>query len=148
MTAPTATPDGKDLLFPIRVYYEDTDFSGYVYHGTYVGMFERGRTEALRLAGVMHSDLLKLDPPAAMVVRRMEIEWVRPAVIDDLLMVRSTLTSAKGARMTMRQQIERNGEIIASATLEAALITLNGGPRRFPADILAKLEPWLVPPAP
>lgn len=144
----TGHTDGKAYLFPIRVYYEDTDFSGFVYHGQYVAFFERGRTEALRSAGLQHSAVLQLDPPAVMVVRRMEIDWIRPSVIDDLLVVRSVIETVKGARMTLRQQIERDGEVVAKAWLEAALITQNGGPRRFPPDILAKLEPWLDPPTP
>jgi acyl-CoA thioester hydrolase len=148
MTAPTGHADGKDCLFPVRVYYEDTDLSGFVYHGQYVAFFERGRTEALRAAGITHSELLRYDPPAVMVVRRMEIDWIRPAVIDDLLMVRSTIESIRGARMTMRQQIEREGEVIAKASLEAALITRSGGPRRFPSQILELLQPWIDQPTP
>jgi acyl-CoA thioester hydrolase len=140
--------DGKDHLFPIRVYYEDTDFSGYVYHGQYVAFFERGRSEALRMAGLTHSELLKLDPPAVMVVRRMEVDWRKPAVIDDALIVRSSFESVRGARMVIRQAIERGEETIATAYLEAALVTQNGGPRRFPPDVMQKLQAWLKAPTP
>ena len=147
-TPPTGRFDGHDFLFPVRVYYEDTDLSGYVYHGTYVAFFERGRSEALRAAGLQHSALLKLEPPAVMVVRRMDIDFVRPAVIDDVLIVRSVIEDARGARMVIRQRIERDGEVIARASLEAALISMNGGPRRFPPDVMEKLKAWIKPSTP
>lgn len=140
--------EGRDHLFTLRVYYEDTDFSGYVYHGNYAKFFERGRSEALRLAGVSHLDLLALDPPAAMVVRRMEIEFIRPAVMDDILVVRSVMESCRGARMVIAQQMERGGQVIARAQIEAALITVGAGPRKFPSSVAAKLEAWLQQPAP
>jgi acyl-CoA thioester hydrolase len=140
--------DGHDFLFPIRVYYEDTDLSGYVYHGTYVAFFERGRSEALRAAGLQHSELLKLEPPAVMVVKRMEIDFVRPALIDDVLVVRSVIEEVRGARMKIRQQIERDGEVVAKAWLEAALITMMGGPRRFPPEVMDKLKGWIKPSTP
>ena len=137
--------DGRDHLYPVRVYYEDTDFSGYVYHGAYVKFFERGRSEALRLAGVSHSELLALDPPAAMVVRRIELEYLRSAVIDDALIVRSVMQSARGARMIIVQQIERGADVLAKARLEVALISIGGGPRKLPPAVLAALIPLLEP---
>ena len=145
MTPTSGAFDGRDHLYPVRVYYEDTDFSGYVYHGAYVKFFERGRSEALRLAGVSHSELLALDPPAAMVVRRMELDYLRPAVIDDALMVRSVMQSARGARMIIVQQIERGDDVLAKARLEVALISIGGGPRKLPPAVLAALIPLLEP---
>jgi len=133
----------RDHLFPVRVYYEDTDFSGFVYHANYVKFFERGRSEALRLTGVTHGDLLNYPPAAGLVVRRMEIDFIRPAVIDDALIVRSVMETAKGARMTIRQTIERAGEPIVKAWLEIALINLDGRPRKIPPELAAKLAPWL-----
>lgn len=148
MTPTSGAFDGQDHIYPVRVYYEDTDFSGYVYHGAYVKFFERGRSEALRLAGVSHSELLALDPPAAMVVRRMELDYLRPAVIDDALVVRSVMQSARGARMIIAQKIERGAEVLAKAQLEIALITIGGGPRKLPVDVAAKLNPRLKPALP
>ena len=145
MTPTSGAFDGRDHLYPVRVYYEDTDFSGYVYHGAYVKFFERGRSEALRLAGVSHSELLAIDPPAAMVVRRMELDYLRPAVIDDALMVRSVMQSARGARMIIVQQIERGDDVLAKARLEVALINIGGGPRKLPPAVLAALIPLLEP---
>jgi len=139
---------GKDHLFPIRVYYEDTDFSGFVYHASYVRFFERGRSEALRLAGITHKDMLGAEPPAAMVVRRLEIDYRLPLVIDDAIIVRSAMLTARGARMTLRQQIERNGELCSEALLEIALVSLTGRPMKLSSVLLTKLEPFLPEIAP
>ncbi len=73
----------------------------------------------------------------------MEIDFIRPAVIDDALIVRSVMETAKGARMTIRQTIERAGEPIVKAWLEIALINLDGRPRKIPPELAAKLAPWL-----
>ena len=124
---------------PIRIYYEDTDFSGVVYHAAYLKFFERGRTEALRACGVHHSELLAREEPLAFAVRRMTTEWLIPAKIDDMLEVRTRFVSAKGARMMLSQEIWRDDVLLARAEVEAASMSLSGRPRRLPADILAKL---------
>ena len=87
----------------VRVYYEDTDFSGVVYHANYLKFAERGRSSFLRLAGVIHSDLLTYEPPLAFVVRGMNIEFVAPARIDDVLVVETIFTTARGPRLTAWQ---------------------------------------------
>ena len=120
----------------IRIYYEDTDFSGVVYHAAYLKFFERGRTEALRASGVHHSEMLKRDEPLAFAVRKMTIEWLAPARIDDLLEVRTRFVEAKGARMTLLQEIWREDMLLARAEVEAACMSLSGRARRLPADIL------------
>ncbi|WP_375205211.1 tol-pal system-associated acyl-CoA thioesterase [Hyphococcus sp.] len=123
---------------PIRIYYEDTDFSGVVYHAAYLKFFERGRTEALRACGVHHSELLAREEPLAFAVRKMTTEWLIPAKIDDMLEVRTRFVSAKGARMMLFQEIWRDDVLLARAEVEAASMSLSGRPRRLPADILAK----------
>ena len=123
---------------PIRIYYEDTDFSGVVYHAASLKFFERGRTEALRACGVHHSELLAREEPLAFAVRRMTTEWLIPAKIDDMLEVRTRFVSAKGARMMLSQEIWRDDVLLARAEVEAASMSLSGRPRRLPADILAK----------
>jgi acyl-CoA thioester hydrolase len=120
---------------PIRIYYEDTDFSGVVYHAAYLQFFERGRTEALRASGVHHSEMLKRDEPIAFAVRKMEIEWIAPARIDDLLEVRTRFLGVRGARMFLEQEIWRGDLLLARASVEAASMTLAGRPRRLPPDI-------------
>ena len=75
--------EGREHILPVRIYYEDTDFTGVVYHANYLRYFERGRSDALRAAGVSHADLLEEERPTAFTVVRMEIDFRRPARIDD-----------------------------------------------------------------
>lgn len=125
-------------LLPIRIYYEDTDFSGVVYHAAYLKFFERGRTEALRAVGVHHSQMLQRDEPLAFAVRKMTTEWISPARIDDMLEVRTRFLSAKGARMFLAQEVWREETLIARAEVEAACISLSGRARRLPTEILER----------
>ena len=89
--------DGRDHLLPVRVYYEDTDFTGLVYHANYVRYFERGRSDFLRAIGVGHADLLEEAEPLAFVVSELNIRYLKPARIDDALVVR-TVYEAMGIR--------------------------------------------------
>jgi acyl-CoA thioester hydrolase len=142
-TLPTAgTFVGREHWLPVRVYYEDTDFTGLVYHGNYVRYFERGRSDFLRLAGVSHSDLLVGDQPSAFVVTRMEIDFRLPARIDDALVVITTYDSVRGPRLFVTQRIERDGLLIAQAVVEAACISLSGRPRKPPPGLVDRLKPW------
>jgi acyl-CoA thioester hydrolase len=128
----------NDFAIPIRVYYEDTDFSGVVYHARYLHFFERGRTEALRDLGVSHTDLLDRDEPLAFAVRKMTTEWIAPARIDDLLGVTTRFVEVRGARMRLTQELHRGDTLIARADVEAACMNLAGRPRRLPAEIIAR----------
>jgi acyl-CoA thioester hydrolase len=123
----------------VRVYYEDTDFSGVVYHARHLQFFERGRTEALRTCGVSHSELLVRDEPLAFAVRRMTIDWRAPARIDDLLTVLTRFGDVRGARMMILQEIRRGATLVAAAEVEAACMNLEGRPRRLPEEILSRL---------
>jgi len=134
--------EGREHILPVRIYYEDTDFSGLVYHANYVRYFERGRSDFLRLAGVSHTDLLERHDPAAFVVTRMEIDFKRPAKIDDALQVITTYDQARGARLQVSQRIVRDGELIAAARVSAACISLDGRPRKPPAGLVDALRPW------
>lgn len=125
----------QTFVHPVRIYYEDTDFSGVVYHAAYLKFFERGRTEALRAAGVHHSEMLKREEPLAFAVRKMTTEWIVPARIDDLLEVRTSFEEVRGARMFLKQEIWRGETLLARADVEAACMNLEGKPRRLPADL-------------
>jgi acyl-CoA thioester hydrolase len=140
--------EGRDHLLPIRVYYEDTDFTGLVYHGAYVRWFERGRSDFLRLAGVHHAELLGREDPAAFAVTRLAIDYRRAARIDDALTVRTAYDWLRGPRIGIRQSIAREGEVLALAEVEAACIGLDGRARRPPAGLAEQLKPWLKPTAP
>lgn len=131
--------ESAPFVIPVRIYYEDTDFSGVVYHARYLHFFERGRTEALRSCGVLHHELLKRAEPLAFAVRRMETEWIVPARIDDLLEVRTWFREIRGARMLLDQEIGRGDALLARASVEAVSMSLDGRPRRVPADLVEKL---------
>ena len=124
--------------FSVRIYYEDTDFSGNVYHAAYLKFMERGRTEFLRERGVHHSQLLVCGLVFA--VRKLDITYDQPARIDDALEVVSTLVEIRGARLVLEQLIRRNDDIIARARVVIAVISTKGRPRRLPADVVKKLS--------
>ena len=124
--------------FPIRVYYEDTDFSGNVYHAAYLKFFERGRTEFLRELGVHHAELAR--DGIAFAVRRMQIEFAAAAHIADLLEVTTEVVAATGARLNLRQTISRDGVAIALAEVQVVAIRTSGGAARLPKVLLAAVR--------
>ena len=136
---------GREHRLAVRIYYEDTDFTGMVYHANYVRYFERGRSDFLRLAGVSHTDLLDRPDPAAFVVTRRDIGFQRPARIDDALVVVTTYDLVKGPRLFISQRIERGPEVLATAKVEAACISLDGRPRKPPSGLTQTLKPWFLP---
>ena len=140
--------EGREHVLPVRVYYEDTDFTGVVYHANYLRYFERGRSDFLRMAGVSHTDLLAHDQPTAFVVTRMEIDFRKPARIDDALLVRTTYDEARGPRLAISQRIMRGEEVIAQAAVSAACIDMDGRPRKPPTGLVEALAPWFAPAAP
>jgi acyl-CoA thioester hydrolase len=135
------TPTGHRLL--ARVYYADTDFSGVVYHARYLEFLERGRSDFLRLAGVHHTELMegKHGEKIVWVVRRMEIDFVQPARIDDILTVETRAESISGARIVMAQELKRGGDLLVRAKVEAAIVGENGRPKRFPKGWIAAFMP-------
>ncbi len=145
MTPSAGAFEGREHLLAVRVYYEDTDFTGVVYHANYARYFERGRSDYLRLVGIVHRDLLARADPCAFVVTRLTIDFRAPARIDDALVVRTAYDAIKGARMFISQTLSRGPDPIAEARVEAVCITLDGRARRPPADLVARLTPLLAP---
>ena len=135
------TDAGHELL--ARVYYADTDFSGAVYHGRYLEFLERGRSDFLRVLGVHHTDLQAghTGEPLFWVVKRMEIDFVAPARIDDVLTISTKVAELGKARIRMAQEIRRGEARLIAATVEAAVINGAGRPRRFPTEWLALFAP-------
>ncbi len=123
---------------PIRVYYEDTDFSGFVYHSNYLKFCERARSDFLRVLGVNQNSMFAEG--AAFVVRRMNCEFLRPAKFDDILTVESSPGEAKGARFEIRQRVLRGGHALFTADVTAVLIDRDGRPKRLTTDLLAALS--------
>ncbi len=119
--------------FPIRIYYEDTDFSGNVYHAAYLKFFERGRTEFLRDAGIHHAELAAQG--LAFAVRSMDIKFDGAAHIDDLLTVTTSVASASGARLMLQQTILRGDTVLTRASVMVVAIKTAGGPARMPVAI-------------
>ena len=150
MSAPSSGRfEGHEHLLPVRVYYEDTDFTGVVYHANYLRFFERGRSDYLRLVGIGHAALLERPDPGAFVITRIAVDYRKAARIDDALVVRTTYDAIKGPRMWISQSITRGpaeaGEVIATAQVEAACIRPDGRPRLPPPELLQSLNPLLLP---
>jgi len=128
--------DGAHVL-PLRIYFEDTDFSGVVYHGSYVRFLERGRTELLRALGIGHDALDKgaHGERLAFAVRRLVIEFLKPARIDDVVEVETRPRDVSGARGVLAQEIRRGEDVLVTAEVTVALINGEGKPRRWPEAI-------------
>ena len=143
--APTAGRfEGREHRLPVRVYYEDTDFTGLVYHANYVRYFERGRSDCLRLMGIGHAELLDGDKPLAFVVSKMGLSFLKPARIDDPLVVRTQYDAINGPRLLISQAITRGEEVLCRAEVEVVCIHMDGRPRRPTPLLRDKIGPWLA----
>ncbi|RZJ03458.1 MAG: tol-pal system-associated acyl-CoA thioesterase [Brevundimonas sp.] len=136
--------EGREHRLPVRVYYEDTDFTGLVYHANYVRYFERGRSDALRLMGIGHAELLDGDQPLAFVVSKMALAFQKPARIDDELVVRTLYESVRGVRLHILQTVTRGDEVLCRAEVEVVCIHMDGRPRRPTRALVEKVGPWLA----
>lgn len=125
---------GKSHSIDVQVYYEDTDFSGAVYHAAYLHFFERGRTEFLRAEGIHHSELAKEG--IAFAVRSMAIDFPRAARIDDLLRVETSVVEVSGVRLILDQTISRSEEVIATARVTVVAVR-EGRATRLPKGAAA-----------
>ncbi len=134
--------EGREHVLPVRVYYEDTDFSGFVYHASYIRFCERGRSDFLRHLGVHHHALHWGGSGGRMgfVVRRMVCDFLKPATIDDVLEVRTRFLELRGARFELSQRVERAGELLFTAAVTAALVNAQGRPQRLPPDMRKGLQ--------
>jgi acyl-CoA thioester hydrolase len=126
--------NGRHVM-SVRVYYEDTDFSGIVYHANYLRFMERGRTNYLRLLGADHRALfeeaLAEAPGFAFVVRSMQIEFLKPARMDDILEVTTAPEEVRGASITLHQRIMRGEELLIEAQVRVAFVS-DGRARPIP----------------
>ena len=123
-----------------RVYYEDTDFSGVVYHARYLHFMERGRTDYLRLLGVEQGSLILEEDREGLVfvVHRMEIDFKAPARMDDILTILTSTEKAGGAKMILNQEIRRGDQLLIAARVIIAVINAAGRPRRLPEALAAR----------
>lgn len=130
------TEDGHVLVQ--RVYYEDTDFSGAVYHARYLHFMERARTEYIRCKGHMQSESLAKEKPedaVAFMVSRIDVSYKAPARMDDILTIITKPLEARGARMDLSQQIYRNDQLLIDAKVTVACVNGYGRARRLPDDL-------------
>ena len=125
--------------YTLRVYYEDTDFSGAVYHASYLRFFERGRTEWLRSAGFDQRAAFSAKPPLSFVVARLTIAYLRPAHMDDVLTIETDLLEARGASLTLAQRALRVDEVLARGEVNVASLS-DGRPVRLPRAISQALR--------
>jgi acyl-CoA thioester hydrolase len=127
----------------VRVYYEDTDFSGIVYHANYLRFMERGRTNYLRLLGAeqraLFEEAQKEAPGFAFVVRTMQIEFLKPARMDDVLEITTSPQEVKGASITLRQCIMRETELLVDAQVRVAFVS-NGRARPIPRALRLAMQ--------
>lgn len=123
---------------PIRIYYEDTDFSGVVYHASYLRFLERGRTELLRDYGVHQAALHGDDQALAFAVRRMVIDWLKPAKMDDLVSVETRVAELRGASLVLHQSIVMGDRLLLTAEVLVALVQ-GGKPARLTQALREKL---------
>ena len=133
----------NNFVFPLRVYYEDTDAGGVVYYANYLRYFERARTEWLRTLGFEQDELMRTRR-IAFAARSVEVDYLKPARLDDELTIVSTLIKLGRAQMVFAQRAERNGELLVDAkTRIASFDPLRGKAIAMPKEIHLKLKPLL-----
>jgi len=140
MTALAASGLFKDGAhhYPVRVFYEDTDAAGIVYYANYLKFAERARTEMIRLFGLEQRELME-QAGLAFAVRKCTADYLRPARLDDHLVVVSRLTAIGGASMAVEQSVTRDGVPLVELSLKLACMTTEGRPARIPPDLRDKL---------
>ncbi|MBS0239774.1 tol-pal system-associated acyl-CoA thioesterase [Hyphomicrobium sp. 2TAF46] len=135
--------EGQRHILPVRVYFEDTDAGGVVYHASYVRFAERGRTDFLRLLGTDARRMIDgtdSREPAAFVVRRMSFDFARPARMDDLLEVETRVKELGAASVTLDQRISRDGVPLVSAEVVVVLVSISGKPLRLSDTVRKAFE--------
>jgi acyl-CoA thioester hydrolase len=134
--------EGETHVLPVRVYFEDTDCGGVVYHANFLKFCERGRSDFIRLLGIEAKSLA--DPaqgdPAIFVVRRVEIDYLKPARMDDVLEVVTTCAEIGSASLVLQQELRRAGTLLASAKVTVVLVSRTGKPQRLGALVRGALQ--------
>ncbi len=141
---PIAPTEGEmndgEFLFPVRVYYEDTDAGGIVYYANYLKFAERARTEYLRYLGKCQKEDLEGEEKTGWVVRHCEIDYLKPAVLEDELMVTCKITNIGGVTAIMHQEILRGNEVLVVIDVKVAHLSLaTKKPVRIPKDLLSRM---------
>lgn len=137
---------GTEHRFPVRVYFEDTDLSGVVYHANYLRYMERARSDMLRLAGIDQRAFNDAGE-GAYAVTDLTIKYRAPAKLDDALVVVTTLSAVRAASVDIHQRVMRGQTILTQANVTAALVSPTGRPRRQPAEWVAAFTKLLGNPS-
>ncbi len=128
--------------FPVRIYYEDTDHGGVVYYANYLKFMERARTEFLRDPG-LELDEVESTFGILFAVTEIHVHYRNPARFNDMLIVESKLMEARGARLSFRQSILRQTEVLTEGEVRLACMDRAGYPRRIPGEVLQLIHPKL-----
>ncbi len=133
--------DGEHIL-PLRIYYEDTDAGGVVYHANYLKFMERGRSDMLRLVGIDQVKMLLFQEPDdfKFFMVRTEVDYLKSAVLNDEITVHTRLSKFGGASVIMEQVIRRAGDVLAKGRVRAAVLNKKNRPMRLPKIFLEKLN--------
>lgn len=138
--------EGDVHVLPVRVYHEDTDFTGLVYHANYLKFCERARSDFVRLSGISQTGLFGGDAarePSAFVVRHMEVDYLKPARMDDVLEVVTRVAALGGATMTLMQEVKREGTVLCRVRVKIVLLGQSGKVQRLGALVTGALERFL-----
>ncbi|MBW4332179.1 tol-pal system-associated acyl-CoA thioesterase [Stakelama sp. CBK3Z-3] len=132
----------REHRFPVRVYFEDTDLSGIVYHANYLRYMERARSDMLRLADIDQRAAFEAGE-GAYAVRAFDLRYRAPARLDDILLVVSRLTKVRAAAVNIHHTVMRDDEILVTGEVEVAFVAPSGRPRRQPTSWLDAFEPLI-----
>lgn len=135
--------DGTTHRFPVRVYFEDTDLSGVVYHANYLRFMERARSDMLRLAGIDQRAAHDAGE-GAYAVASLAIRYAAPARLDDALVVETKVTEVRAAAVSIHQRVMRGAILLAEADVVAALVAPSGRPRRQPSAWIDRFNSLLA----
>lgn len=130
---------GRDHHFAVRVYFEDTDFSGLVYHGNYLKFLERARSDMLKLAGIMQREMFE-GGEGVYAITEINIKYKAPARFDEDLLIVSTVEGVRPVGCTIHQRVMRGAQLLIEAEVKAAFLSPQGRPKRQPAAWIAAFE--------
>ncbi len=134
--------EGREHRFAVRVYFEDTDFSGVVYHASYLRFMERARSDMLTCAGINQSDAYA-NGEGVYAVAELAIKYHKPAHFDDALLIASTVEHVRAATCLIHQRVMFGDELLTNATVTAAFLSPEGRPKRQPKAWIEAFEPLL-----
>lgn len=147
LNPPGGILDGARHLYAVRVYYEDTDLSGITYHANYLRWFERARSDLLRLLGIDQRAAIeagaKGEDGGAYALSEVNLKYLRPAKLDDDVVIETRCTELGAASCRMHQIARRGDDVLCEANLRVGFITLDGRPRRQPAPWRAAFQTFM-----